>query len=249
MRRARTRQRAEIVTAAGLPRFRDATSREATMRSQSNRIDSIRSLFGTLTLVGSRSESGSDRGADWPSVEAQAPKPSSVDNSCLNPRQPGYSHCDFTPTEYEITAFRPPYFRSKKYRLNFPHITMAAPIGGVSPSRSPRLPSPPPFPEVQIGPKSPGFNPEQSTAIPENNDTTKLDNGAMRRIRPGTKAADMAFGPPLVPLAEVRSPNPVCQISSSPLLPSWTPLSNFKSISKPSTTTTPNLPPPIPLSL
>ena len=80
---------------------------------------------------------------------------------------------------------------------------MAAAMGGVSPSRSPRLPSPPPFPEVQIGPPSPSFNAEQTAAIPELNDTTKLESGAMRRIRPGTKAADMAFGPPLVPLAEV----------------------------------------------
>lgn len=70
----------------------------------------------------------------------------------------------------------------------------------VSPSSSPRLPSPPPFTEVQIGPKSPGLGPslEQQSAEPPYE-----DDGATRRIRPGTKAADMAAGPPLVPLAEV----------------------------------------------
>ena len=30
-----------------------------------------------------------------------------------------------------------------------------------------------------------------------------MDDGARRRIRPGTKAADMMMGPPLVPLIEV----------------------------------------------
>jgi hypothetical protein len=29
------------------------------------------------------------------------------------------------------------------------------------------------------------------------------DDGSTRRIRPGTKAADMAFGPPLIPLSQV----------------------------------------------
>lgn len=195
-----------IRSAAGLPRFRDSISMEATMKRQLDRIDSIKLLFGTQTSIGFRSGSGSDRGTDWPSVEAQPPQSASLDDSCLNLRQPGYSHHYFTPPEYETRPLKPPYLRSKKYRLNYPKITMAAPMGGVSPSRSPRLPSPPPFPEVQIGPKSPSFNAEQSTDVPENNDTTKLDNGAMRRIRPGTKAADMASGPPLVPLAEVRIP-------------------------------------------
>lgn len=32
-----------------------------------------------------------------------------------------------------------------------------------------------------------------------------LDANSRRRIHPGTKAADMAAGPPLVPLSEVRS--------------------------------------------
>jgi hypothetical protein len=59
--------------------------------------------------------------------------------------------------------------------------------------------------EVQITPKSPiagaaggiiGLDLEEK-AVP--------DYGASRRIRPGTKAADMAAGPPLIPLSEVRT--------------------------------------------
>jgi hypothetical protein len=71
---------------------------------------------------------------------------------------------------------------------------------GVSPSSSPRLPSPPPFTEVQIGPESPtvGEGPEHQLG-----EAAKQEDGSTRRIRPGTKAADMASGPPLIPLAEV----------------------------------------------
>jgi hypothetical protein len=71
---------------------------------------------------------------------------------------------------------------------------------GVSPSSSPRLPSPPPFTEVQIGPESPSVADANQNPF---GDTTEIDNGSTRRIRPGTKAADMDKGPPLVPLNEV----------------------------------------------
>ncbi len=71
-----------------------------------------------------------------------------------------------------------------------------------SPSSSPRAPttspqaySPPPAAEVQIGDPGP--------AIIEAEDPANLDQGAMRRIRPGTRAADMASGPPLIPLNQV----------------------------------------------
>lgn len=74
-----------------------------------------------------------------------------------------------------------------------------------SPSSSPRLPSPPPLPELQLGPKSPLVQAVESEqriidgyAIP--------DEGAHRRVRPGTSAADMAKGPPFVPLHQVESP-------------------------------------------
>ncbi|KIX94656.1 uncharacterized protein Z520_09702 [Fonsecaea multimorphosa CBS 102226] len=74
---------------------------------------------------------------------------------------------------------------------------------GVSPSSSPRLPSPPPIPEVQFGPKSPGVDLSKELSLDA---TSKPDEGAARRIRPGTKAADMALGPPLIPLSQLDSP-------------------------------------------
>ncbi|KAJ6014031.1 hypothetical protein N7540_008622 [Penicillium herquei] len=86
---------------------------------------------------------------------------------------------------------------------------------GVSPSSSPRLPSPPPFTEVQIGPQSPsvgesfGKDGEQLLgAAPGEED------GSTRRIRPGTKAADMAFGPPLIPLSQLSHVDLQLQLDS-----------------------------------
>ncbi|RYP42715.1 hypothetical protein DL768_010296 [Monosporascus sp. mg162] len=69
---------------------------------------------------------------------------------------------------------------------------------------SPRLPSPPPPAEIQIAPKSPGLG---STASLEQQEMeqTIADANAKRRIRPGTKAEDMAAGPPLIPLSELES--------------------------------------------
>ncbi|KAJ9641206.1 hypothetical protein H2204_002884 [Knufia peltigerae] len=75
-------------------------------------------------------------------------------------------------------------------------------MAAVSPSSSPRLPSPPPIPEVQFGPKSPGIG--DSSKELSLDAVGKPDEGAARRIRPGTRAADMARGPPLVPLSQVR---------------------------------------------
>jgi hypothetical protein len=80
----------------------------------------------------------------------------------------------------------------RQHCTRFP--TMAA-----SPSSSPRLPSPPPMAEDQLGPKSP---------IAGSLDHSKLGgitfhDGASRRIRPGTRAADMPEGPPLVPLKDI----------------------------------------------
>lgn len=71
----------------------------------------------------------------------------------------------------------------------------------MSPTSSPRLPSPPPIAEDQIGPKSPmaGFMDVQGKLeAPET-----FTQGASRRIRPGTKSADMPEGPPLVDLVDV----------------------------------------------
>ncbi|KAL9054884.1 MAG: hypothetical protein Q9206_003364 [Seirophora lacunosa] len=78
-------------------------------------------------------------------------------------------------------------------------------MGAPSPSHSPRLPSPPPFPEVQIGPQSPITNAVSGVSSQSHDDATKYDQSATRRIRPGTKAVDMASGPPLVPLDQASS--------------------------------------------
>lgn len=67
---------------------------------------------------------------------------------------------------------------------------------------SPRLPSPPPAAEIQIGPKSPSGGPAASPQTTPQ-EQTQLDASSRRRIHPGTKAADMAAGPPLIPLHEV----------------------------------------------
>ncbi|KAI9934865.1 hypothetical protein MW887_000485 [Aspergillus wentii] len=78
---------------------------------------------------------------------------------------------------------------------------------GASPSSSPRLPSPPPFTEVQIGPKSPSvgesFGKDAEGLLGNSNVDEDVST---RRIRPGTKADDMAFGPPLIPLSQLDSP-------------------------------------------
>ncbi|KAJ5554858.1 hypothetical protein N7535_007302 [Penicillium sp. DV-2018c] len=77
---------------------------------------------------------------------------------------------------------------------------------GVSPSSSPRLPSPPPFTEVQIGPQSPSVGEVFGKDGELLGAAMGEDDGSTRRIRPGTKAADMAFGPPLIPLSQLDSP-------------------------------------------
>lgn len=77
------------------------------------------------------------------------------------------------------------------------------PAAEMSMPSSPRLPSPPPPAEIQISPKSPsmGANAQQAQQIEQ----TQIDAAAKRRIHPGTKAADMAAGPPLIPLNEVSA--------------------------------------------
>ncbi|KAL7627560.1 hypothetical protein AAE478_001753 [Parahypoxylon ruwenzoriense] len=69
---------------------------------------------------------------------------------------------------------------------------------------SPRLPSPPPPAEIQIGLKSPGLG---STASRQAQQMEQIiaDANAKRRIHPGTKSEDMAAGPPLIPLGELDS--------------------------------------------
>ncbi|PHH90475.1 hypothetical protein CDD83_3570 [Cordyceps sp. RAO-2017] len=69
---------------------------------------------------------------------------------------------------------------------------------------SPRLPSPPPPAEIQIGPKPPSGGAAASPQAMQMEQTV-LDANSRRRIHPGTKACDMAAGPPLVPLNELDS--------------------------------------------
>ncbi|KIN08268.1 hypothetical protein OIDMADRAFT_37498 [Oidiodendron maius Zn] len=72
------------------------------------------------------------------------------------------------------------------------------------PPSSPRLPSPPPPTEIQIGPKSPSLGNSFSSQEPTIEQSV-LDANAGRRIHSGTKSADMAAGPPLIPLSELDS--------------------------------------------
>ncbi|CAZ82667.1 unnamed protein product [Tuber melanosporum] len=65
-------------------------------------------------------------------------------------------------------------------------------------SSPPRLPSPPPFTEVQISPVPLSLSLSKSPVRP-------VSNSATRRIRPGTKSRHIAAGPPLVPLSELES--------------------------------------------
>ena len=60
------------------------------------------------------------------------------------------------------------------------------------------------MPEFQFGPQSPSVS--ASTNELQVDAPQKPDETAQRRIRPGTKAADMARGPPLVPLIQVQQP-------------------------------------------
>ncbi|KAK0391035.1 hypothetical protein NLU13_0537 [Sarocladium strictum] len=70
---------------------------------------------------------------------------------------------------------------------------------------SPRLPSPPPPAEIQLGPKSPSGGAVASLHTAQMEQTLLAAN-SRRRIHPGTKAADMAAGPPVVPLDKLDSP-------------------------------------------
>lgn len=65
---------------------------------------------------------------------------------------------------------------------------------------SPRLPSPPPLTEVQFGP---GSDESAGQLRRASKDEHGDDSGVTRRVRSGSKALDMAAGPPLIPLAQV----------------------------------------------
>jgi hypothetical protein len=128
--------------------------------------------------------------------------------SCSSQRQ--CSHITSRPasnlygSQVECSACSAQQPRASESSCALPQSTMTAGSGrgGVSPSSSPRLPSPPPFTEVQIGPKSPTIG--DSNNNPQLGDALRADDGALRRIRPGTKASEMASGPPMVEIHEVR---------------------------------------------
>jgi hypothetical protein len=95
----------------------------------------------------------------------------------------------------------PPRWRRSRFRPTG-RSNMAS-AGGLSPVSSPRLPSPPPFPEVQFGPHSPSMRATSDASTQESELPPSLDTTSSRRIRPGSKSADIAAGLPLVPLSEV----------------------------------------------
>ena len=105
------------------------------------------------------------------------------------------------PRAYATPAPTAGLLRRSQIHTNLAMAT-AAPRMPDSPSSSPRLPSPPPMPEFQYGPQSPSTS--ASTNELQVDTENKPDESARRRIRPGTKAADMVRGPPLVPLIQVR---------------------------------------------
>lgn len=106
------------------------------------------------------------------------------------------------------------------------------------PPSSPRLPSPPPPTEIQIGTKSPstGSSSTQEPTIEQN----IIDANASRRIHPGTRAADMAAGPPLIALGEVCL-QPHTLTPAVLIFLSLTPHFSFKSTSRHYTTITRSL--------
>ncbi|KAK5693344.1 hypothetical protein LTR17_025095 [Elasticomyces elasticus] len=76
-----------------------------------------------------------------------------------------------------------------------------------SPSLPPRLPSPPPIPEDQLTPSSPGLAAFEDLS----NGPPATNTASTRRIRPGTKSEDMSEGPPLIPLQDIDSPFPLTE--------------------------------------
>lgn len=113
-----------------------------------------------------------------------------------------------------------------------------ATAGARSPMSSPRLPSPPPMAEDQTGPRSPLPTPQEAG---RHTRPPPKDQAALRRIRPGTKAADMSEGPPLAEFSEVGQREGAEEhLELVNTVPSYrlTPPSSLRSISKPYITVT-----------
>ncbi len=129
-------------------------------------------------------------------------------------------------TENRYTTYRVDHLRRYQrhgyhYEFEPPRIEMMSSVDErPRPRRTPppRLPSPPPLTELQIGPKSPGIGAAADNYTIEGDAPESNEHGAAGRIRPGTKAAEMASGPPLKPLAEVSfHPLPLFTSSESEL--------------------------------
>ena len=153
-----------------------------------------------------RAASTQDSSVDHRSTEEYASENSSlILNStpacpwCRKPVTECSGQCLYKPLSVPpATAPRKIYHKHIRPRVQVrvPGIDFSAMMAvSPSPSSSPRAYSPPPAAEVQIGDPGP--------AIIEAEDPANLDQGTTRRIRPGTRAADMASGPPLVPLNQV----------------------------------------------
>lgn len=130
-----------------------------------------------------------------------APKPVSIRLHSEENARVTWNSAGTTPTQTPA-SFLSSYFGSSSPRTAPTTMTGTSQARqGLSPSSSPRLPSPPPYTEVQIGPKSPSISERGEHDF--SGGARKEDDSSSRRIRPGTKSADMASGPPLVPLAQV----------------------------------------------
>ena len=173
---------------AGRPPFNSPRSLFITMARQLDRENR-----GRLETDAPSSRAANSLGVtDWFVDSVHGPNALGLDFSSTSVEGP-----DTPSSAYTLDALTP---RRDHFAMSS---SLAPAAGSVSPSTSPRLPSPPPFPEVQLGPKSPNPGSASVSALQDINDTPFLDGGATRRIRPGTKAADMASGPPLIPLSEV----------------------------------------------
>lgn len=189
----------------GLPPFRSPRSKAKTEERQLRREYSGRLEWGTPIggyLVRSESDHQLSRSANATekSIEVNMEEPPEMDiGEALLP----LADCEIAEDGVDSDLYLRMPGRPSPGSISRQDINMTTNAGGVSPSSSPRLPSPPPFTEVQIGPKSPTVGASAAGSEHELGAGDKPDIGATRRIRPGTRAADMASGPPLVPLAEV----------------------------------------------
>ncbi|KAL8871224.1 MAG: hypothetical protein Q9174_002901, partial [Haloplaca sp. 1 TL-2023] len=117
-------------------------------------------------------------------------------------------------TALEITESNPTYPTLTDTKITFPSFNnpelthskiMADSMGAQSPSHSPRPPSPSPLPEVHLGAQSPSASTGPGL-FQAQDDGKQYDQGASRRIRPGSTSAQMKKGRrPKQPWWEIQS--------------------------------------------